>query len=312
MGAVRGRADRLLRWYPATWRSRYGEELTALLEDTYGDGRVPVGQRLSLAGRGLHERARRSALIAGDGDPARRARSGSLVVLCSWPAFVIAGGAFAKYAEHWDAATPPSARWLPAAAYDVVVAGAVAGATVVALGALVALPAFVSFLRAGRWRELRAAVAVAVALTALSVTATVGAVLWAHGQSTVQRNTTSVLGLGLGGAFALCLVATLAAWCTAVVAAVGRLELSGRSLQVEGALAVALLGAMAAVTAGTVTWWAALATSAPRVLSDNLLGSWGPGLAPVLVGAGLLMTAGLSAATVGVVRVVRALPSLTP
>ena len=308
---MRARTDRLLRWYPAAWRARYGQELAALLEDTYGDGRVPVGQRLSLAGHGLGQRARASAL-AGAGDPARRARAGALVVLCAWPAFVLAGGAFAKYAEHWDAATPAAARWLPAAAYDVVVAGAVAGAAVIALGALVALPAFVSFLRAGRLRELRAVVVAALVLTALTVAMTVGAVLWAHGHSAAQRNTTSILGLGLGSAFALSLVATLAAWCTAVVAAVGRLELSARALRVEGALAVALLGAMAAVTAGMVTWWAALASSAPGVLSDNLLGSWGPGVAPVLVGAGLLMIAGLSAAGAGAVRVVRALPSLTP
>jgi hypothetical protein len=309
VGAVSRRAERLLRWYPAAWRWRYGEELAALLEDSYGGGRIPIRQRLSLAGHGLWERARGAGLADG-ADPVRQAQAGSLLVLCSWPAFVIAGGAFAKYAEHWDAATPAGARWLPAAAYDVVVAAAVAGAAVVAVGALVALPAFVSLLRAGRWRELRGVVAVAVVLTASTLAMTVGAVLWAHGQSATERNTTSVLGIGLGGAFALCLVATLAAWCAAAVSTVQRLELAGRVLQMEGALAVALVGAMAAVTAGTVTWWAALASSAPGFLSHGLLGAWGPGVAPVLVGTGLLMTGGLAAATVGAVRVVRALPSL--
>jgi hypothetical protein len=310
MGAVSRPGVRLLRWYPAAWRARYGGELEALLEDSYGDGRVPVPQRLSLAGHGLWERARSSGLADGP-DPAGRARSGALVVLCSWPAFVVAGAAFAKFAEHWDAATPAGARWLPAAAYDAVVAAAVAGALSIALGALVALPSFVSFLRAGRWRELRAVVVVAVVLTAVTVAMTVGAVLWAHGQSTTQRNTNSVLGMGLGGAFGLSLVGTLASWCAAAVSAVRRLELPDRVLRVEGALAVALAGAMAVVTAGTVTWWAAIAVSAPGFLSAGLLGAWGPGVAPVLVCACLLMVAGLAAGGLGARRVVQALSSLS-
>jgi len=32
-----GRCDRLVGLYPTGWRERYGDELTALLEDTYGE-----------------------------------------------------------------------------------------------------------------------------------------------------------------------------------------------------------------------------------------------------------------------------------
>lgn len=303
------RTDRLLRWYPAAWRARYGQELVTLLEDSYGDGPVPLRQRLSLARHGLSERARHSGLADG-ADAGQRARSGALLVLCSWSAFVAAGASFAKYVEHWDAATPAAARWLPAAAYDVVVGAALVGAATIGVGAVVALPALFSFLGTGRWRELRRPVAVAVALSAVTAGMTVGAVLWGHAQNGSGRISGWLPGLGLGGLFALSFGATLAAWCTAAVSMVRRLELSPRLLRIEGALAVVLFGVMFGVTAGTVTWWASMATTAPRFLSHGLLGAWGPGVAPVLVGTGLLMVAGLVAATAGAWRVVRALASL--
>jgi hypothetical protein len=59
VGAVKPRiAQRLLRWYPPAWRHRYGEELMALLEDTYGTGPLPRRCRTSLFRSGMIERAR--------------------------------------------------------------------------------------------------------------------------------------------------------------------------------------------------------------------------------------------------------------
>jgi hypothetical protein len=48
----------ILRWYPAAWRRRYGEELMAMLDDTYGDGKLPRRARMSLLRSGLAERIR--------------------------------------------------------------------------------------------------------------------------------------------------------------------------------------------------------------------------------------------------------------
>lgn len=56
MGAVN--VQRALRSYPAAWRRRYGEELIALLEDTYGDAPLPLKCRMSLWGFGITERGR--------------------------------------------------------------------------------------------------------------------------------------------------------------------------------------------------------------------------------------------------------------
>jgi hypothetical protein len=59
MGAVNGRdASRVLRWYPAAWRRRYGDELIALLDDTYGEGHLGWRVRMSLLRSGVRERIR--------------------------------------------------------------------------------------------------------------------------------------------------------------------------------------------------------------------------------------------------------------
>lgn len=52
------RARRSLRWYPRAWRRRYGEELIALLEDTYGDEPLPLSCRMSMFRSGMTERVR--------------------------------------------------------------------------------------------------------------------------------------------------------------------------------------------------------------------------------------------------------------
>ncbi|HWK25627.1 MAG TPA: hypothetical protein VNS09_03640 [Solirubrobacter sp.] len=60
------RVARLLRWYPAGWRARYGDELAALLDDTIAEGRGGLRLSLNVAREGLAARlvpsARRDAL----------------------------------------------------------------------------------------------------------------------------------------------------------------------------------------------------------------------------------------------------------
>lgn len=51
-------ARRVLRWYPAAWRRRYGQELIAMLDDTHGEGKVPRHARMSLHRSGLIQRLR--------------------------------------------------------------------------------------------------------------------------------------------------------------------------------------------------------------------------------------------------------------
>ena len=51
------RITRLLRWYPAGWRERYGDEFAALLRDTIEDGRGGLRLTLDVARAGLVARA---------------------------------------------------------------------------------------------------------------------------------------------------------------------------------------------------------------------------------------------------------------
>ncbi len=94
-----------LRWYPRSWRARYGDELTALLDDEYGSC-MPVRIRLSLVSGGLRQRARQSGLTGDAVSATEGVRVGALVVLAAWTDFVIAGASFAKFSEHFDEALP--------------------------------------------------------------------------------------------------------------------------------------------------------------------------------------------------------------
>jgi len=62
------RVTRLLRWYPADWRTRYGDEMAALLHDTIAEGRGGPQLSLNVAKEGLAARLapleRRQALAA--------------------------------------------------------------------------------------------------------------------------------------------------------------------------------------------------------------------------------------------------------
>src|ERR1700722_9229316 len=92
----------MLRWYPARWRARYGDELAAMIDDDL-EGRPPTMRyRLSVVRSGLNEQLRDARLIGDSGSPADRARGGALMVLCAFALFVIPGVAFAKISEHWD------------------------------------------------------------------------------------------------------------------------------------------------------------------------------------------------------------------
>jgi hypothetical protein len=48
---------KLLRWYPRTWRERYGEEFLAMVEDSLGGRRPGWRLRLNVARAGLREQA---------------------------------------------------------------------------------------------------------------------------------------------------------------------------------------------------------------------------------------------------------------
>ncbi|MGD0808712.1 MAG: hypothetical protein ABSA91_03280 [Acidimicrobiales bacterium] len=304
--ASEGAGDPRLRWYPPSWRARYGDELITLLDDEYGD-RLPTRARLSLVTGGLRQRARQSGL-AGDAAPAaERARAGALVVLVAWCAFAIAGASFAKFSEHFDEALPHSANAhrVPDLAFTVLqTVGGLASLLVVA-GGLLAMPAFVRFLRAGGWAALRGHFRRAVACTGLTAAATGVVLVWAHHVTPHHRNS----GFHWYGAmflmWAALIAITMALWTATAVAAARRVDVHPAVLVAEAALAAATALAMVVMLGATAVWWGEMAKNAPAFLTASPGGAPGSSWDIWLVATVVLMVVAMGTAGAGVVRVIR-------
>ncbi len=209
----------LLRWYPARWRARYGDELAAMIDDDL-EGRPPTMRyRLSIARSGLNEQMRDAGLVGDSGSPVDRARGGALMVLCAFALFVIPGVAFAKISEHWDESIHQGRRHLPAVSYNLVASLAGACAFAVAVAAVALLPLFMQFLRSGGWPAIRRRVWWAVKCLLTTGAAIGGLAIWAQHLTNHQRNA----GFGCYQfVFVIAVIlfaATVALWTTAAVAA---------------------------------------------------------------------------------------------
>jgi hypothetical protein len=295
----------LLSLYPPRWRARYGDELDDLMREASRGRRVPWRIWKNVALAAARERLQATGLTGDAVPPGERSRAGTLLVLCAWSLFVIAGIGVQKFSEHWQAAAPSSSRGVPAAAFDVLVGAAAIGSAATLLGIACALPAFRALLVEGRWHELRRPIRRAAGLSIVGGLATVGLVLWAHGLSTHQRDGHD-LGYALGVlACALLAVACLASWTAAAVAAGSRIEPSPRLLRVEAWLAVLSATTMVVMLGATCVWWASLARSAPWFFTGATAGSRASAFSPVLAGCVLLMLVSAAAGLAGAVRAAR-------
>lgn len=303
--------EHLLRWYPSRWRERYGEEMAALLEDSYATAsEVPLRQRVSLAWSGLAERARSAGIVGWSQDPDVRQRGGWLLVLCGWAFYVVAGAIFVKTADHWATESPPAGHWVATGGFNVVGAAAMAGCLVVLLAALVVVPAFVRFVRSGGWREVSRPILVALGSFAASAVLFVILVAWAHSLSAHGRNG----GLPIYGWFfilvSLAFFAAVGSGTAAAVAVARRVELSRRAVWAVGVMAIALVGVMALALVSLVAWWASEAVHAPGFLAQ-VIGNGMPFQSsvapPTLLASGVLMVFGLSLGGAGLVRIVGSL-----
>jgi hypothetical protein len=302
---VSERQARLLLWlYPRAWRTRYGEELLALLTEL-SDGQPSFSRmRRDVVRAGLGERLRAAGLGSGV-PPAAKARSGALLVLCAWMLFAVAGARVQKFSEHWQGATPQSARGVPAVAFHVLEGAAALGGALVLSGIALALPRALAYIRSGGWPVVRRGVLGASALTAVAIGATAALAVWAQQIDTAQRNGASS---AYGGAFVLCallLVGALAAWTTVAVSLARGLELSSRVLRIEALLAGAICASMLAMTVATATWWGTLARAAPWVLHGAADGSHASSFELSLFAPSALMALATSLAVVGAITSLR-------
>jgi hypothetical protein len=295
----------LLAWYPPTWRERYGDELVALIEDELDGRRPTVRFRASVAWSGLRERGHEAGLVGEQTAPAHQVRAGSLLVLCSWTAFVLAGASFSKLSEHFAGSMLPGTRTLAQGAFDAVVLLAFTGAVVVALGAVAALPSFVRFVRAGGVRAMRRPVATATLLTALVVALTIPFLLWAHDLNSLQRNGGHGAYAGAYVGLAVLVGAVLAQWTAVGVIAARRIDWSRRVLRVEAVLAMTLAASMVAISGATAIWWGSIGRDAPWFLQGTPTGTSGSPFTVNIVLTMALMVVAAFFGLYGVTRIAR-------
>jgi hypothetical protein len=300
-----GRPDqrRLLRWYPRSWRDRYGEELLALLEDEWGDGTPSLGYRRALARAGLRERVHATGLIGHGTDAATRLRSGSLLVLSAWTLFVVAGLGFQKTSEHFARAVPLASRPPSQEAFTLVAVFAIISLIAVSIGVAATLPSALSFLRSGGWRHVRRHVLRSLIASALGVAALVPLSLWAHQLNEFQRNGGDGAYSWAFSACALLVTLALVSWTTTAVAFAKRLTLSRVVLRIEGSMAFVVATSMAIITGATVVWWDTLARNASWFLRGNPIGRSSSSISLTMVGIVSVMSIAVFCAIAGVVRI---------
>ena len=298
----RDRFEHMIRWYPASWRARYGEELTILLHDAHGTSTVPVGVRLSLARRGSIERARAFGLIGNSLDGPNLTRAGSLLVLWGWALFMVAGAMVAKFGEHWESAVPAAHRSLPRVAFGVVQVAGGLGGLIVLIAAAISLPGFHELLRARKWHEIRRPMIRSMVAGVTAIIATVAIVIWSRHLSPHQRNVGSFFHGLVFVLWSLSIVIALVMATAAATAVAHHTSMSRRVLRLFGSMATALTVLMLGVAVGTIIWWAVMADYAPRFLGSGLLATSNV-LPPPLIAAVFLMFAGLTLASVGTIRI---------
>jgi hypothetical protein len=306
-----GDFQRVLRWYPAHWRARYGGEMAALLEDTYSAASdVPLRQRLSLARSGLVERARSAGITGWSQDPEVRVRGGSLLVLCGWALYIVAGALFVKVADRWSSESSHADHWVASAGFKVVAVAGVVGCLMVLLAALLVLPSFVRFLQDGGWHKVRRPILVAVVSVIASAALFTFLVIRAHGMSAHERNGGDPFYSGLFVFVSLTFFAAVGCATAAAVSVARQIELSGRVLRALGMLAIGLVSMMALALMSLVIWWASEAARSPGFLAQTI-GNGVPFssgvVPPTLLASGILMTVGLALGLSGSVRIVGSL-----
>jgi hypothetical protein len=297
--------DRVLRWYPTRWRSRYEEEFLAYLDDRYGQTRLPRRALFSIAFSGLRERGRESGLI-GDRVPASHQRkSGALVILVAWSIMILGGAVLQKSSEHFNSSLSTQSRFIARAAFDTTAVAGVVGCLFVMAGAAAAIPAFTRHLRAERWSSVRRSFTKPLIATVLLLGAAGGLSVWAHELDSAQRNGSNDWYTSAFLACVFLVVVTIALWTRALVGVAIRCDFTARELQRESFLALGVSLSSLCVLAGTIAWWIQMAQHAPWFFGGTANGTSSSPWPPNLVIAGSVMLIGTVVALCGATRILR-------
>jgi hypothetical protein len=158
-----------LRLFPGPWRARYGDEFSALLLDTGLSPAIIYDVLLAAADARLHP----GRLERGWPPVIERLRRSELVIFVCWIVLAVAGTGFAKLTEDPPFTTLRADQPLVAAAFDLVLAGAlVSFLALLAAGTPIAAAIALDALRRRRWSQL-----VLLAVPVLAIGAWIGLTL---------------------------------------------------------------------------------------------------------------------------------------
>jgi hypothetical protein len=310
------RIGRLLRWYPRSWRDRYGDEFAELLAADL-DERPRCWQRtVNVAANGLRSRLATAGLAGHALDPQAAARAGLITAACSAAAFAVTSGSLWSQLAICLQWAVPGQRGITQA-MDLMSAAVLLCAVLAALAAAPVARAVIAAVARGNGRPLAWPAALIAASTLVIVTGGwhfqsrwpgTGGHLLAHqglvpgGVAAFGWSTTMWMTTYWAHPAALAaLPAGQIAWMVVCPAALGglitgsglllrRVEMSPRVLRYETWLAHAAGAAMAVFAVGAL-WW--LLTAAGQSGATFRAGTMDDGMVSVLAVA---VAAGLTAA----------------
>lgn len=309
---VAPRATRLLRWYPKSWRARYGDEFTELLISELAEQPRSWGRTWDVIRSGLAARLSSAGLGGRTPDPSLQVRASLAALGCAMAGFLVFGTAmWSQLTIGWQWSPPDTTA---TAAAMVVMSGTMV--LFVALAVLAALPVAwnaVTRLARRQWRGLVGPSALVLGGGALLIAGSrhfgngwpgTGGHAWAHqglvpgGVAAVSWSSTlsissywahpGTLSSFPAAEIAWMAVSPMAVVCVVVGAAKAllRLELSPRTLRYEARLsAAAALGMV--VFLGACCAWVLDGGPGPR----NLFHTGAIDVAGLVVMAGALVVA---------------------
>ena len=295
------RAARLLRWYPAAWRARYGDEFTELLIAEFAERPRSWRRAADVARGGLLARLARVGLSGRPPESAEQVRAGLATAAGAAGAFLAVGIAmWAQLTIGWEWEPPRNA------ATTIGMTSMTAAVLLLAVLALLAVvPLGWSAARAARDRRARHLLAPALLAVAGAAVLAAGSHHFENGWPGTGAHAWAQQGLVPGGVAAFSWAATLSIssyWAhPAALAAFPAAEIAWMAISpaalIAGVAGVAWLVRRLELSPRVLRFQARLAGSAAAVMAVFLAGAgcWvvaaGPG--PGLVHAGTIDTVGL-------------------
>jgi hypothetical protein len=274
------RAARLLRWYPKTWRSRYGDEFVELLTSEFVDRPVSLRRTANVAWSGTVARLTRVGLTSHPLEPSEQVRAGLVSLGCALAVFIALGAAMlSQLTIGWQWARPNT---MGTTAAMVVMSAMMFGFVVLAV--LAAVPVVTTVLNRIIRREAQGLVRPFLLLVLGASLVTIGARHFGNGWPGTGGHPWAHQGLVPGGVAAFLWASTLSissywahpaalvhfppaevAWMVvsplAMVSAivgmvkiVRRLDMSPQLLRYERRIGTVAASAMAIFLAGTCCW----------------------------------------------------------